>query len=55
MQRWIIEQNIAHYRQILGDDLSDKQREILKKLLAEEETKLTRLGRPPPTACSAAP
>jgi hypothetical protein len=38
--RTIIELNVAHYRNLLKDEENPSKRQIIAKLLAEEEAKL---------------
>lgn len=44
MERFIVEHNIAHYRELLATDLAPDERAVIEKLLAEEEQKLALLG-----------
>lgn len=46
MDRFVAEQNIAHYRELLAGDLEADEREVIERLLAEEEARLARLGHP---------
>jgi hypothetical protein len=41
--RTIIELNIAHYRNLLKNEADASKREIIAKLLAEEEAKLAKI------------
>jgi hypothetical protein len=41
--RTIIELNIAHYRNLLKNEADASKRQIIVKLLAEEEAKLARI------------
>jgi hypothetical protein len=43
MERFVAEQNIAHFRDLLWGDLSPDERAVIEKLLAEEEAKLREL------------
>jgi hypothetical protein len=40
MERFIIHQNVAHYRDLLQGHISETERKQVMKLLAEEEAKL---------------
>ena len=37
MERYIREQNLAHYRKVLSETTDPKKRQILLKLLADEQ------------------
>ncbi len=39
MQEFIHRMNIAHYRKLLAGELDEAKRELISKLLAEEEKK----------------
>jgi hypothetical protein len=41
--RTIIELNIAHYRNLLKNEADPSKRQIIVKLLAEEETELAKI------------
>ena len=40
MKRFVMRQNIEHYRALLDITTDAKQREVIEKLLLEEEAKL---------------
>lgn len=40
MKRFVMRQNIEHYRALLDTTTDAKQREVIEKLLLEEEAKL---------------
>ena len=40
MQRFVIQQNIEHYRALLKTTTDLERREVIEKLLLEEEAKL---------------
>ncbi len=42
--RTIIELNIRHYREMLKSEMAPSKRQMVEKLLAEEEAKLARLA-----------
>jgi hypothetical protein len=46
MERFVAEQNILHFRRLLGDKLTPDERTALEQLLAEEEAKLRALRAP---------
>ena len=39
MERFIHEANIRHYRKLLDEETDEGKRQIIRKLLAEEEAK----------------
>ena len=41
MERFIRNANIAHYKKLLEEEQDESRREVIRKLLAEEETKET--------------
>ncbi len=47
MDRMIARLNIAHYREKLASEIDETKRQMLLRLLAEEETKLATLDDPP--------
>jgi hypothetical protein len=47
MDRFVARQNIEHYRRKLATEEDETKREMLLRLLAEEESKLAALGAPP--------
>ena len=40
MERFVLRQNIEHYRAMLENTTDPKQRQLIEKLLFEEEAKL---------------
>ncbi len=46
MERFVPERNIAHYRELLAGELERDERDVIERLLAEEEVKLDRLRKP---------
>ena len=40
MRRWIVEQNVRHWRELLKDETDLAQRETLERLIRDEEAKL---------------
>jgi hypothetical protein len=48
MDKFIARANIAHYRERLTTEADDKERQMLMRLLAEEEAKLAALENHPP-------
>jgi len=47
MDKTVVRLNIEHYRKLLAAETDEKKREILDRLRAEEEAKLTALMDPP--------
>ncbi len=47
MDRMIARLNIAHYREKLASEIDETKRQMLLRLLAEEEAKLATLNDPP--------
>ena len=43
MEKIVAESNVARYRELLASEGDEKQRRLLKRLLAEEESKLQSL------------
>ena len=41
MRRWIVEQNVRHWRELLKDETDLAQRETLERLIRDEEAKLS--------------
>jgi len=50
MQNFIARENIRRFRRILQEELSDKERQTVHRLLQAEEEKLTQMERAPPTS-----
>ncbi len=46
IERFVAERNIRHYRELLAGDLERDERNLIERLLAEEEVKLDTLRRP---------
>ena len=40
MQKFVAEQNIRHFREMLASETDEQRRESLRRLIAEEEAKL---------------
>jgi hypothetical protein len=47
MDRFVAKANIEHYRRKLATETDDAKRQLLARLLAEEEAKLASLGHAP--------
>ena len=47
MDRFVARQNIEHYRRQLACEEDETKRQMLLRLLADEEAKLAALGEPP--------
>ena len=47
MDRSVAHLNIEHYKRLLADETDPKRRDLLLRLLAEEEAKLQRRDSPP--------
>ncbi len=47
MERTVARLNIEHYRKLLTNESDEAKRQVLLRLLAEEEAKLAALGAPP--------
>ncbi len=43
MERFVAEWNIRHYRELLAGELERDERDVIERLLAEEEVKLDTL------------
>jgi len=39
-RRWIVQQNVEHFRELLRDETDPSHRETLERLIREEEAKL---------------
>jgi hypothetical protein len=46
MERTVARLNIEHYRKLLANETDETRRQMLARLLAEEEAKLARLENP---------
>ncbi len=46
MQRTVAQLNIDHFRKRLSEEADDAKRQMLQKLLAEEEARLAKLTNP---------
>lgn len=49
MKRTVLRFNIEHYRALLAEEKDEGKRETIRRLLAEQETKLAALEDPPET------
>lgn len=45
MDRWVIEQNIARFRDMLRGEIGAARRREIERLLAEEEARIAELDR----------
>jgi hypothetical protein len=48
VQRTVARFNIEHYRKLLAEEQDEAKRQMIVRLLAEEEVKLASLGNPAP-------
>ncbi len=47
MEKFVARQNVAHYRGKLATETNEEQRQMLLRLLADEEAKLAALEKTP--------
>jgi hypothetical protein len=46
MQKFVANQNIQHFRELLARETDPRQRELLQRMIREEEAKLAAQQRP---------